>query len=67
MSAWESIFRELKAKVNELQKAVDDKDRYINELEQQRNDVEWSLGEHKAWLQGANSRYSTQPLRRRIH
>lgn len=35
---------------------MNDKQIYIDSLVKHKNDAEWSLGEHRQWLQEANDR-----------
>ncbi|VDN22749.1 unnamed protein product [Gongylonema pulchrum] len=46
----------LEHQVNDLNRAVLEKDECIARLEKERNDKEWSLGEHRQWLSDANNR-----------
>lgn len=42
--------------IDDLRQEVSDKNEYISEIEKQRNDAQWSLGEHRQWLQDATIR-----------
>lgn len=42
--------------VNRLQGELNEKSSALTDVEKQKNDAEWSLGEHRQWLQDANDR-----------
>ncbi|KAM3728086.1 Adventurous-gliding motility protein [Dirofilaria immitis] len=46
----------LKTENENLKELLKDKNAFIDNLVQQRNDAEWSLGEHRKWLQDCNER-----------
>uniref|UniRef100_A0A915Q6N9 Uncharacterized protein n=1 Tax=Setaria digitata TaxID=48799 RepID=A0A915Q6N9_9BILA len=46
----------LNAAIENLRNELRSKNEYIEQVEKQRNDAEWSLGEHRQWLRDANSR-----------
>uniref|UniRef100_A0A183DVA0 Myosin_tail_1 domain-containing protein n=1 Tax=Gongylonema pulchrum TaxID=637853 RepID=A0A183DVA0_9BILA len=46
----------LEHQVKDLNRAMQEKDEYVARLEKERNDKEWSLGEHRQWLSDANNR-----------
>ncbi|VDO40501.1 unnamed protein product, partial [Onchocerca flexuosa] len=46
----------LKNENENLKELLKEKNEYIDKLVQQRNDAEWSLGEHRQWLQDSNER-----------
>lgn len=48
---------DLKSTIEDLRKEINNKNVCINDLEKHRNDLEWSLGEHRQWLQDANERF----------
>ncbi|VDK64016.1 unnamed protein product [Onchocerca ochengi] len=46
----------LKTENENLKELLKEKNEYIDNLVQQRNNAEWSLGEHRQWLQDCNKR-----------
>uniref|UniRef100_A0A0R3RXE1 GRIP domain-containing protein n=1 Tax=Elaeophora elaphi TaxID=1147741 RepID=A0A0R3RXE1_9BILA len=52
----EKFFSALESTIEDIRREINNKNAYINDLEKQRNDLEWSLGEHRQWLQNANER-----------
>lgn len=51
-----SFFSSLKTENENLKEVLKDKNACIDDLMQQNNDREWSLGEHRQWLQDCNDR-----------
>lgn len=54
----ETCFSALRAALENIRGELDMKASHLGNLEKQRNDFEWSLGEHRQWLQDANNRSS---------
>uniref|UniRef100_A0A915C1P0 TAR DNA-binding protein 43 N-terminal domain-containing protein n=1 Tax=Parascaris univalens TaxID=6257 RepID=A0A915C1P0_PARUN len=48
--------RSLRAEIDRINAEILDKNRIIDELNGQKNDAEWKLGEHKQWLADANGK-----------
>ncbi|VDN22297.1 unnamed protein product [Gongylonema pulchrum] len=53
---WLGVPLALRAEVEELKKELSAKNDTLSNLEKEKNDAEWSLGEHKQWLSDANER-----------
>ncbi|VDN02668.1 unnamed protein product [Thelazia callipaeda] len=50
---------ELKSVIENLRREVEEKNDYICQIEKVKGEVEWSLGEHRQWLEDANNRIGT--------
>lgn len=55
----DSYFSELRSRVDSLCAEIQQKDGLIHDLEKERSEKEWSLGEHRQWLSDANNRSLT--------
>uniref|UniRef100_A0A8R1TQJ3 Uncharacterized protein n=1 Tax=Onchocerca volvulus TaxID=6282 RepID=A0A8R1TQJ3_ONCVO len=51
------IFSQTKAKMEELQQTMKNKNREYEKLNEQKNEMDVNLGEHKVWLEDAKKRY----------
>lgn len=47
----------LRGENDRLVHEINEKNRIIDDLNGQRNDAEWKLGEHRQWLADANNRF----------
>lgn len=56
-------FSDLNAVADNMRREIDEKNGYIGSIEKQKNDAEWSLGEHRQWLQDTKNRYTENSLK----